>query len=118
MKKKILSLILVVIFALPLVSCFRSDNKYDYDMSKYITLADYNGYEVIVNLDDISRSIDSVLLDKATEYRIKSGDTVYVEISNVYSVRYIDKGDGSGTQIDMKGDEIPALANDNLKIES
>lgn len=118
MKKKILSLILVVIFALPLVSCFRSDNKYDYDMSKYITLANYKGYEVIVNLDDISRSIDSVLLDKATEYRIKSGDTVYVEISNVYSVRYIDKGDGSGTQIDMKGDEIPALANDNLKIEN
>lgn len=118
MKKKILSLILVVIFALPLVSCFRSDNKYDYDMSKYITLADYNGYEVIVNLDDISRSIDSALLNKATEYKIKSGDTVYVEISNVYSVRYIDKGDGSGTQIDMKGDEIPALANENLKIEN
>ena len=118
MKKKILSLILVVIFALPLVSCFRSDNKYDYDMSKYITLADYNGYEVIVNLDDISRSIDSALLNKATDYKIKSGDTVYVEISNVYSVRYIDKGDGSGTQIDMKGDEIPALANDNLKIEN
>lgn len=118
MKKKILSLILVVIFALPLVSCFRSDNKYDYDMSKYITLADYNGYEVIVNLDDISRSIDSALLNKATDYKIKSGDTVYVEISNVYSVKYIDKGDGSGTQIDMKGDEIPALANDNLKIEN
>ncbi|MGM9665073.1 MAG: hypothetical protein ACI3XX_00850 [Eubacteriales bacterium] len=118
MKKKILSLILVVIFALPLVSCFRSDEKYDYDMSKYITLADYNGYEVIVNLDDISRSIDSALLNKATDYKIKSGDTVYVEISNVYSVRYIDKGDGSGTQIDMKGDEIPALANDNLKIEN
>lgn len=118
MKKKILSLILVVIFALPLVSCFRSDNKYDYDMSKYITLADYNGYEVIVNLDDISRSIDSALLNKATEYKIKSGDTVYVEISNVYSVKYIDKGDGSGTQIDMKGDEIPALANNNLKIEN
>lgn len=118
MKKKILSLILVVIFALPLVSCFRSDNKYDYDMSKYITLADYNGYEVIVNLDDISRSIDSALLNKATDYKIKSGDTVYVEISNVYSVKYIDKGDGSGTQIDMKGDEIPALANNNLKIEN
>lgn len=118
MKKKILSLILVVIFALPLVSCFRSDNKYDYDMSKYITLADYNGYEVIVNLDDISRSIDSALLNKATDYKIKSGDTVYVEISNVYSVKYIDKGDGSGTQIDMKGDEIPALVNNNLKIEN
>ena len=118
MKKKILSLILVVIFALPLVSCFRSDNKYDYDMSKYITLANYNGYEVIVNLDDISRSIDSALLNKATDYKIKSGDTVYVEISNVYSVKYIDKGDGSGTQIDMKGDEIPALANNNLKIEN
>lgn len=118
MKKKILSLILVVIFALPLVSCFRSDNKYDYDMSKYITLANYKGYEVIVNLDDISRSIDSALLNKATDYKIKSGDTVYVEISNVYSVKYIDKGDGSGTQIDMKGDEIPALANNNLKIEN
>ncbi len=124
MKKKILSLILVVIFALPLVSCFRSDNKYDYDMSKYITLADYNGYEVIVNLDDISRSIDSVLLDMATDYRIKSGDTVYVEILNPCYVDHLKDKDGNlvkdpaGNLIDQKGEKIPALANDNLKIEN
>lgn len=118
MKKKLLCLILVVIFSLPLVSCFKSDNKYDYDMSKYITLANYKGYEVSVSLDDIMRSIDSVLLENATEYKVKTGDTVYVDISNVYLVNYIDKGDGSGTKIDIKGDEVPELTEENLEIKN
>ncbi|MGM9646456.1 MAG: hypothetical protein ACI3XS_07190 [Eubacteriales bacterium] len=124
MKKKLLCLILVVLFALSLVSCFRSDEKYDYDMSKYITLANYKGYEVVVNLDDISRSIDSALLEKATQYKVKAGDTIYVEILNPCYVEYLKDDDGNlvkdsgGNFIDMKGEEIPALANDNLKIEN
>lgn len=118
MKKKLLCLILVIIFALPLVSCFKSDNKYDYDMSKYITLANYKDYNVSVSLDDIVRSIDSVLLEKATEYKVKIGDTVYVGISDVYLVKYIDKGDGSGNTIDIKGDKIQVLEEENLEIKN
>lgn len=82
MKKKLIALALILVLALPLVSCFRSDNKYDYDLSKYLTIADYKGYKVSIPLDQLTATIDNALLNYATKRLVKEGDSIVINIKS------------------------------------
>lgn len=97
-------------------SCTRSDKKYDYNMSDYISIpSGYKGYGVEIELNSIQAAIDSYLMDYATEYEVKRGDNVYVDIV----ANEVDIFTGAdGTIIDKRGDEIPELAEKGLLIEN
>jgi len=70
MKKRIVCLAVLLVMVLSLASCIVSKNKYDYNMEKYITLVDYNGYKVDLELDSIQAAIDSSIMDYSSEYVI------------------------------------------------
>ena len=114
MKKRILCLAIMLIMVLSVSSCIVSKNKYDYNMEKYITLVDYNGYKVDLELDSIQAAIDSSIMDYSSEYVVAVGDKVYVDIS-AKSVVYTETE--SGTVIDQKGDEIEALTKTDFLLE-
>lgn len=123
-KKRIIiitvTLILLVALIVPICfcakNCIRSDSKYDYDMSKYISLpSGYKGFAVTVELDSVQAAIDQYIMQYAKEYTVKKGDDVFVDI-NVYEVVYIETSTGS--LADKKGDEILELKKDNYLLEN
>ncbi|MBQ7907668.1 MAG: FKBP-type peptidyl-prolyl cis-trans isomerase [Clostridia bacterium] len=84
MKKRLLCLALVSIMLLGvLTSCFKSDKKYDYNMVDYVTLPEYKATTVKFYLDELQASIDQQLIEYATEYTVKKGDDIYIDL-NVY----------------------------------
>lgn len=118
MKKGIIclvSIILMLVMLLPLFSCVRSDKKYDYNMDKYLTLGQYEGFKVEVDLDSVQGAIDSYLLDYSTEYVVKKGDDIYVSVV-AHEVKYVETA--NGTMADIKGNEITALKTDSHLIEN
>ena len=117
MKKRILCLAILAVMVLSLASCIVSEKKYDYNMEKYIKLVDYNGYKIEIELDSIQAAIDSSLMDYSTEYMVKVGDEIYIDIT-AKEVVYHTTDDG--TVIDQRGDEIEALKLENhlLKVGS
>ncbi len=80
MKKSLICLLLVVLMAFSLTSCFRSEINYDYDdFSKFIKLPeDAVGHKLDFELVSLQAAIDSYLLKYATEYKIERGDDIYV----------------------------------------
>ena len=106
MKKRIVCLAIMMVLLLSLASCIASKNKYDYNMERYIELVDCNGYKVEVELDSIQAAIDSSLMDYATEFNVKVGDEVFIDVTAKEVVYYETEG---GTMIDQKGNEIEAL---------
>ncbi len=106
MKRRIICLAILAVMVLSLASCIVSKNKYDYNMTKYIELADYDGYKVEIELDSIQAAIDSTIMENAVEFSIKAGDEVYIDVI-AKEVVYIDSG--NGTVIDQRGEEIEAL---------
>lgn len=114
MKKRIVCLAVLLVMVLSLASCIVSKNKYDYNMEKYITLVDYNGYKVDLELDSIQAAIDSSIMDYSSEYVISVGDKVYVDIV-AKEVVYTETE--SGTLIDQKGDEIADLKKEGFLLE-
>ena len=84
MKRKLIGIVLLLVMLLSLASCscscIKSDDKYDYDLSEYITLANYKDYNVEIELDSIQAAIDSYLMDYSTEYMVTKGDDVIVDI--------------------------------------
>ena len=95
--------------------CTKSNKKYDYDMSDYISLPTYKGYKVEVELDSIQAAIDSYLMDYSKEYTVTKGDDVIVDIV-AYHVDYLTKDDG--TLIDRKGAVIEEMKEENFLIKN
>ena len=104
MKKRIISIaciILTLLTVLPLASCFKQkplEKKYDYDMSKYITIPDFQNYVIDVELDALQAAIDSYLVQSATEYVVSRGDDIYVDIKQFRAKYYCRRNKEKGQQ--------------------
>jgi len=120
MKRKLIGIVLLLVMLLSLASCscscIKSDDKYDYDLSEYITLANYKDYNVEIELDSIQAAIDSYLMDYSTEYMVTKGDDVIVDIV-AYDVVHFTTD--AGTVIDQKSKEpIAALKEEGFLIKN
>lgn len=118
MKKRILCLALMLLMVLPLVSCFKEkplEKKYDYDMSKYISIPDFQNHVIDVELDALQAAIDSYLISAATEYVVSRGDDVYVDIT-VYEEMILESSNGD--VIKKKGNKIDSLSKSNYLIKN
>lgn len=123
--KKILALLLVLIFTFSFVACKKNDgddtstdtnkNLSEYTMSDYVTLPNYKDYEIKFALDSIQATIDKYLAESAMEYTVTKGDDIYVDIIYHEVVRSIDI---NGAPIDQKGSEITELTKHSFLIES
>lgn len=82
-------------------------------MDKYVNLGKYSGFNIEIPLDDIQYSIDTEIMAFATEYEIKEGDTVFVDIT-VTEVVYKDLG--NGTLADQRGEVITELTEKDMKL--
>lgn len=76
------------------------DKKYDYDMTKYITIPDLKDYSIDLSEDSVKQAISNYLLQSAKEYTVKRGDKVYVEL----------KFYEQNPDIDKAGEEIAELS--------
>jgi len=115
MKKRIICLALLLVMALSLTSCIVSDDRYDYNMEKYVSLVNYDGYKVEIELDSIQAAIDSYLMDDSTEYVVQVGDDIYVDVV-AYKVNNITTD--AGTSIDQQGDEIKELKKEGFLLSN
>ena len=116
MKKKIISLILVLVFALSLVSCFKDDRRYDYDdMSKYVTLPNYFNRTVEIENKYIEQTIADYRKQFATNpYVAKKGDDIYVTLKYT-KVEFLDEEE---TQVNEATKQlITSLTKENFLIE-
>ncbi|MBQ8840127.1 MAG: hypothetical protein IJ004_02255 [Clostridia bacterium] len=114
MKKTIICISLALIMLLSLTSCFKSENKYDYTMSDYITIPDFIGHKVEFALDSLQASIDSQLAKNAKEYTVSVGDEIYVDVE-FYKITYL-VDEETGKQYDQQGDKIEELSQSNMKL--
>lgn len=114
MKKKIICVLLALVMLLALTSCFKSENKYDYTMSDYITIPDFIGHKVEFALDSLQASIDSQLAKNAKEYTVSVGDEIYVDVE-FYKIKYL-VDEETGKQYDQQGDKIEELSQSNMKL--
>ena len=114
MKKKIICLLLILVFVVSLTSCFKDDRDYDYkDMSKYVTIPNYQGHKIEVSKDVIQNSVDSYIMQYATElYKALKGDDIYVDLKFTETV-YLDDDD----TIDQKGNVIEELGKTDYFID-
>ena len=106
--KRILSFVLiaVTIFALVSCSCFRSEEKYGYDdMTKYIRLPNFRAHKFEIKEDSIKQAIGTYLMQYASEYTVKRGDKINVDIK-FYALK--------DPEVDIKGDEITELFMDDV----
>ncbi|MBO5338703.1 MAG: FKBP-type peptidyl-prolyl cis-trans isomerase [Clostridia bacterium] len=128
MKKRIISIALLVLMIIPVVSSclkFKDDNdkKYDYELSDYITLpSDYKDRKLDLELDALQAAIDTYLLKAVQEnsdgykYKVSRGDDIYVDI-NVYDELII-TSENTDAVITKKGNKIDALSKSNYLIEN
>lgn len=83
MKKRIICLALMLIMVLSLASCV-IDQKYDYDLTKYVTIPNVAGKEIEVKLDYVQSTIDSDIISSSAvasnKYTAKEGDNVTMSI--------------------------------------
>lgn len=105
--KRIISLIVLLVMLFSLCSCIRGDYKYDYDLTKYISLPDYQSFSVEVRDAAIQAAIDNYIMKASSEYKVKEGDDVYVDIK-FYEVD-ISTDPSTGKEYDTEGDEITEL---------
>ena len=115
MKKKIISLLLVLVIVLSFASCFKDDIRYNYkDMSKYLTLPGYAGHVVDLEMDHIQQTIDSYIMQySTTQAKAIAGANVYVTLKFTL-VEYVD----ANQTIDKKGQEITDLGKKDFYIEN
>ncbi|MBQ9745136.1 MAG: FKBP-type peptidyl-prolyl cis-trans isomerase [Clostridia bacterium] len=112
MKKRIICLLLVFVFVASLTSCFRDERKYDYDdMSKYVEIINYKGFEVEIKEDYIQQQIDTYIQSYSTPYKAKKGDVINVNLEFT-EVIWLD----ADKKIDKKGDVISDLGIKNKVI--
>ncbi len=120
MKKRIicLALILIMVCSLASCSCFRQgplEEKYVYDMNKYIELPEYKEHQIDLELDALQAAIDTYLKNNSIEYVVTRGDNVYVDIT-VYDEKVFTADDGSVEKI--KGNKNEALSKSNYLVEN
>ena len=110
MKKRIVCLLLALasLFSVCACSCIRSEEKYDYDLSEYISIPDYKNQTYQIEEDDIKLAIGAYLLQFASEYTVQRGDKIKVDI------KFFNLLD---PEIDAKGEEITELAQKDLWLE-
>ena len=113
MKKKIICLLLVAVAIALLIflahSCVVSDEKYGYeDMSEYIKLPKYKNYVFTIEEDAIKQAIGTYLMQYSSEYTVKRGDRINVDIKFYDLV---------SPDVSLKGEEIKELFQDNIWIE-
>lgn len=111
MKKRIICLLLVALTLLAVCSCacVRGDKKYDYDdMSEYITLPNYLSHTFSCEEDSIKQAIGTYLMQYSSEYTIKRGDRVNVDL------KFFNRID---PETSLKGDEIKELYKDDFWLE-
>ena len=115
MKKRIICLIFALAMLVTiLASCFKEEGKtiaYDYYLGDVITIPDFNGHKVEFNLDTLQVNIDTVLVQNAQEFVVKSGDSIYVDLT-FYEIVMLEGG------IDQKGEKIEALSKSNYYLEN
>ena len=123
MKKRIICLLLTALMTMPLVACFKKEepDKYDYNMSNYITLpSDYKTHSIDLEIDSMQAAIDTYLVEAVREvgdqyqYKVSRGDDIYVDIS-VYKEQIIPVE--GGDPIKKRGDKIESLSKTNYLIE-
>lgn len=109
--KKILCLVLALVSVLAVCSCscIRSDEKYDYDLSEYMSIPDYKAKVYDIKEDDIKHAIGAYLMQFAAEYTVKRGDKIQVDMKFY---------DLLTPEIDAKGAEITELAKEGLWLEN
>lgn len=115
MKKKIISLLLVLVFVVSLTSCFKDERNYDYkDLTEYLTLPkDYKGHVVDVEQDYINQQIASYIKSYATSlYKAVKGDDIYVNLKFA-EVSFLD----TDKTKPVKGNAITGLDKTNFFID-
>ena len=109
MKRLLCTLLaLISIFAVCSCSCIRSDEKYDYDLSEYMSLPNYKGMTFDVEEDEIKQAIAVYLMQFASEYTVKRGDKIQVDI------KFYSRAEG----IDAKDEEITELRQEGIWLEN
>ena len=107
MKKRIICLVLALLSVFAICSCVKSEKKYDYDLSEYLSLPDYKSQVYEIKEDDIKLAIGAYLMQFAQEYKVKRGDNIQVDI------KFYDLLD---PEVDARGEEITELFMDDLWI--
>ncbi|MBE6663754.1 MAG: hypothetical protein E7602_04540 [Ruminococcaceae bacterium] len=120
MKKRIicLALVLLMVCTLASCSCFKQgplEEKYVYDMDKYIELPEYKEHKIDLELDALQAAIDTYLKNNSVEYVVKRGDNIYLDIT-VYDEKVFTADDGSVEKI--KGAKNEALSKSNYLVEN
>ena len=107
-----------MVLSLASCSCFKQgplEEKYDYDMTKYIELPNYKEHTVEVHLDSLQAAIDTYLRNNAIDYVVSRGDDIYVDIT-VYEAKVNTKEDGSTYK--TKGSKIDELSKASYFVEN
>ncbi|MBQ7226265.1 MAG: FKBP-type peptidyl-prolyl cis-trans isomerase [Clostridia bacterium] len=110
MKKRIICLLLAIctVFIICSCSCVRGDDKYDYDMTEYIKLPNYKTRLFEVEEDAIKQAIGTYLVQFSSEYKVKRGDKINVDVKYFLP----------NPDIDKKGDELTDLFIDDVWLEN
>ena len=110
MKKRIVCLLLSIasLLAICSCSCIRSEVKYDYDLSEYLSIPDYKNKVYDIKEDEIKSAIAAYLMEYSKEYKVLRGDKVQVDIKFYELV---------DPEVDAKGAEITELFQDDLWVE-
>ena len=105
-----LILALTAVMALVSCSCFRNEEKYAYDdMSEYIKLPNFRSQTFEIKEDAIKQAIGTYLMQYASEYAVRRGDRINVDI------KFFKLTD---PEIDLKGEEITELFQDDIWLEN
>ena len=110
--KKIIAILLALIsvFSVCACSCVVSDEKYDYeDLSEYIKLPNYKNHTFNLEEDSIKQAIATYLMQYSSEYTIKRGDRINVDL------RFYNRID---PETSLKGEEITELFSDDIWLEN
>ena len=106
----LIPIVLIIAFIILVQSCVVSNEKYDYDdLSEYIKLPNYKTYTYTLEEDAIKQAIGTYLMQYSSEYTIKRGDRVNVDL------RFYDRID---PETSLKGDEITELFSDDIWLEN
>ena len=112
MKKRIICFVLAILSLLAVCSCscVRGNSKYDYDdLTEYIKLPNYKSHEFSLDEDDIKLAIGTYLMQYSSEYTIKRGDRVNVDIK-FYKLQ--------APGVSIKGEEITELFQDDIWLDN
>ena len=91
--KKIIAVLLCVVFVASLGACGKSSERYDYDLSEYITVGDYKNLDVKIYTKTRDQDKQDVI-DYYTQYYATSDKTVEAKDGDTVSVSYVCKVDG------------------------